>query len=153
MVIRHANRDDRAEWHRMRCALWPDDAAVHDTEIDEYLLGKWVTSIVFVAERLDGSGLCGFVEARLRDHAEGCTSSPVAYLEGWYVDSEYRRTGVGAALLSAFEQWGVANGATEAASDTEVENRLSRAAHGALGFEEVEDVTLFRKNLNPSLDW
>jgi aminoglycoside 6'-N-acetyltransferase I len=35
----------------------------------------------------------------LRSHAEGCTSTPVAYLEGWFVEAEHRGRGVGAMLL------------------------------------------------------
>lgn len=39
---------------------------------------------VWVAE--DASGrLLGFVELSLRPYAEGCASSPVPYIEAWYV--------------------------------------------------------------------
>jgi len=38
---------------------------------------------ILVAE--EGSQFIGWVEVALRDYAEGCQTSPVGYLEGWYV--------------------------------------------------------------------
>jgi aminoglycoside 6'-N-acetyltransferase I len=45
------------------------------------------------------------------------------------------------------EAWGISEGCTELASDTELENRASAAAHRALGFEEAGRVVCFRKAL------
>jgi predicted GNAT superfamily acetyltransferase len=41
--------------------------------------------------------------------------------------------------------WGRAHGYMELGSDTEATNHLSRAAHAALGFEEVETLVIFRR--------
>jgi len=49
---------------------------------------------VYLAERSDG-GLCGFLEASFRSRADGCESTPVGYIEGWYVDWDMRRQSVG----------------------------------------------------------
>ena len=73
---------------------------------------------------------------------------PVAFLEGWYVDSDVRRTGVGTELIRAAEAWAVAHGYDEMASDTELENDVSLNAHLALGYEEVERQICFRKRLS-----
>ena len=81
--------DDRAEWLRMRKPLWddcPDEQ--QEREIDEILSSD--TEVVFFAER-PGGGLCGFLEAALRSRADGCDSTPVGYIEGWYVDQDMRR--------------------------------------------------------------
>ena len=89
--IRNARREDRAEWLRMRRALWddcPDEQ--QEREIDE-ILGSDVED-VFFADR-PGGGLCGFVEVALRSRANGCDSTPVGYIEGWYVDEDVRRSG------------------------------------------------------------
>ncbi|MGH7624340.1 MAG: GNAT family N-acetyltransferase [Gemmatimonadaceae bacterium] len=59
---------------------------------------------VFVADRGDGS-LAGFVEVGVCPYAEGCESSPVGYIEAWFVDPDVRRAGLGRALLAAAEAW------------------------------------------------
>jgi len=101
---------------------------------------------VFLA--IDDSGRAvGFAEVSLRSHAESCLSTPVAYLEGWFVDEAARRSGVGTALVKAVEAWGRSQGCTELASDTEIDNVVSQQAHRSLGFEEVDRVVCFRKPL------
>ncbi len=79
--------------------------------------------------------------------AESCESSPVASLEGWYVDPDVRRHGVGAALVRAAEVWARTKGLKELASDTELANTDSQLAHAAVGFVEVERLVAYRKVL------
>ena len=101
---------------------------------------------VIVADRGNGS-LAGFAEIGSRNYAEGCETSPVAYLEGWYVDPDVRRTGLGASLVKAVETWALKHGYSEIASDAELDNKISLQAHLALGFEEVERQICFKKRL------
>ena len=89
----------------------------------------------------------GFAEVGTRSLADGCETSPVAYLEGWYVDADMRRQGVGTALIRAAEAWAREKGLNEFASDAELENIESQQAHVALGFHEVERVVLYLKTL------
>jgi aminoglycoside 6'-N-acetyltransferase I len=89
----------------------------------------------------------GFAEVSLRSYAEGCLTSPVGYLEGWYVAEHARRRGVGAALLAAGERWAASKGCSEFASDAELDNPTSLDAHAALGFEPVADIRCFRKSI------
>ena len=63
------------------------------------------------------------------------------------MDVGKRRHGVGRALVRAAEEWGRAQGCSEFASDTEIDNEDSAKAHAALGFEEVERIRCFRKSL------
>ena len=91
--------------------------------------------------------MIGFAEISLRAWAEGCVSSPVGYLEGWYVKAEYRRTGVGRRLVAAGEEWARSQGCSEMASDTWLDNDVSHAAHLALGFTEASRVIHYRKSL------
>jgi aminoglycoside 6'-N-acetyltransferase I len=128
----------------MRRALWPDLGPDEDAEAADWLAQP--DAITFVAART-GGGLAGFAEFGIRSWAEGCTSAPVAYLEGWYVDPDARRTGVGAALVRAGAVWARRRGLRELASDALTENTTSHAAHLALGFEEVERVVLYRRSL------
>ena len=149
MEIRPVRRDDRAEWSRMRARLYRDP---DPREIDDWfdVAGKDGTHLVgvavFVVDRGDGS-LAGFVEIGSRRYAEGCVTTPVAFLEGWYVDADVRRTGLGSRLIRAAEAWAVAHGYREMASDAELDNDVSLQAHLRLGYEEVERQICFRKRL------
>jgi GNAT superfamily N-acetyltransferase len=82
-----------------------------------------------------------------RENGEDCRTSPVAFLEGWYVIPSARRQGAGRALVAAAEAWAPEQGCREFASDTELENTESAAAHRALGFEDAGAIRCFRKNL------
>lgn len=145
-VIRQAGADDPAEWLRMRRALWPETTPEeHEAEMAE-ILAQPGDEVVFVVARA-GGGLGGFLEVSLRRYAEGCTTRPVGYIEGWYVDPDLRRQGVGAQLVEAAEAWAVSKGCREMGSDTEIDNVVSRRAHLALGYEEVGPVIHFRKGL------
>ncbi len=129
----------------MRRLLWddcPDDQQVR--EMAEILESESET--VFLAERLEG-GPCGFLEAAIRPWAIGCEPRAVGYIEGWYVDEDVRREGVGRALVEAAEEWARSKGCRQMASDAELWNGVSHQAHGALGYEETARLVLFRKDL------
>jgi aminoglycoside 6'-N-acetyltransferase I len=143
--VRPAAGADRAEWIRLRRALWPEaDSAELASEIDAILASDRLAA--FVAAR-PGGRLAGLVEASLRDVAEGCATSPVGYIEGWYVDPDARRVGVGRRLVAAAEAWALARGCREMASDSVLSNLDGQAAHRALGYAEVERAVHFRKDL------
>ncbi len=59
---------------------------------------------VFVLARVVGR-MGGFVEVTTHSYAEGCPSSPVGYIEGWYVDEDLRQQGCGGKLIWAAENW------------------------------------------------
>jgi len=131
----------------MRQELWPSNPGEHATEIAQYFAGDLtIAAAVFVA-CLDSSEPVGFIELSIRPYAEGCSSSGVVYVEGWFVDSSHRHRKIGAALLGTAEKWGRSQGCTEIASDAEIENEGSIAAHKALGFVEVGRTVCFRKTL------
>lgn len=152
MKIRPITPSDRAEWLRLLLGLHPElPQADHVPSIDAFLastpIDELIPSAVFVAERPDGR-LGGFLELSLRNYAEGCLGD-TPYVESWYVDEDLRGTGVGRALMEAAEKWARDRGFTDLASDALLENRLSHAAHEALGFEVVERIVVFRKTLRP----
>ncbi|HEY8668520.1 MAG TPA: GNAT family N-acetyltransferase [Tepidisphaeraceae bacterium] len=148
MYVRAIQPGDHEEWLRMRCALWPEVArATLDDEIRDFGADETIwelPSAVFVADRGDGR-LGGFVEVSLRPLADGCASSPVGYIEAWYVDPDLRRRGLGAQLIAQAEKWAREHGCAEMASDCITENRASFAAHTALGYQPTEPLVLFRK--------
>ena len=145
MIVRAAEQKDAASWGAMRFELWPDeDAADLQREASQHFQ-KQIYAAVFVAE--ENGALLGFVEADLRSVAEGCRSSPAPFIEAWYVARQARRQGVGRALILAVEAWARARGFTELASDAQITNTLSHQAHARLGFQEVERLVAFRKDL------
>jgi len=145
MKIRPLKVPDIPRWAELRAALWPGEPVSELEAEGRAVIAADPPLVVFVAE--EGRALVGFLELGLRSVAEGCTSSPVPYVEGWYVEADWRRRGLGSGLMRAAEEWSRAHGYTELGSDTEEVNRLSRAAHAALGFEEVETLVVFRKPL------
>jgi aminoglycoside 6'-N-acetyltransferase I len=148
MTVRLIQERDRAEWVRMRLALWPDCSAEHHAqEIADYLSLGHSSGVVFVAERQDGK-LCGFLETSLRSVAEGCWNGPTGYIEGWYVDPEMRQQGVGRALVDAAERWAVSVGCREMGSDADLDNQTSIDAHKSLGYGVANRLVHFRKSLS-----
>ena len=131
------------EWLSLRLRLWPhatEAEHLHDM-IDALARGHCVR--LALASR--GSAV-GFVEASKRvDYVNGTSSSPVAFLEGLYVEPASRRKGVARALVAEVERWASAGGCSELASDSSLENVGAHAAHRALGFEETERVVYFRR--------
>ena len=144
-TIRRATAADKPEWIRMRQGLWPEAPSDYlSKDLDDFLTASDQTA--FVAARADG-GLVAFIEVRLRDYAEGCESSPVGYIEAWYVDSHMRGQKLGRDLVHAAESWAREKGCTEMASDTWLENEASIRAHLRLGYYEIERLVHFVKRL------
>jgi aminoglycoside 6'-N-acetyltransferase I len=134
-------------WLALRRALWPHcPEGEHICEMTQSLAdpGRHVQFMAYVGESLPA----GFVEVSLRsDHVNGTDSSPVAFIEGLYVTPALRRRGVARRLVSRAAEWAAEHGCPELASDTGLENTLSRRVHKALGFAETERVVFFRKML------
>ena len=129
----------------MSKALFPTDND-EDHTIDMAAFLARPDAAVFIAERPDGSA-CGYVEAGARSVADGCSTSPVGYIEAWYVDPDVRREGYGRALLDAAEGWAVEQGYREMASDALLDNDVSHEAHRRSGYVEVDRVITYRKPL------
>lgn len=147
MRLRPLELKDRRVWADMRAALWPDaDPSELAHETVKHFAGVKAADEIFVAEDVSGR-LLGFLELSLRVYAEGCASSPVPFVEGWYVTAEARHTGVGRRLVEAAENWSRLRGFTEMGSDASLVNDMSHAAHEALGFEEVDRIVCYRKTL------
>jgi aminoglycoside 6'-N-acetyltransferase I len=143
--IRRATAEDKPDWLRMRQGLWPDAPVEYlNFDMDDRLADT--DYAVFVASREDGQ-LVGFLEAGTRKFADGCETSPVGYIEGWYVSEGFRGKGIGAELVRAAEEWARSLGRQEMASDTWLENENSIRVHRLLGYEEMERLVHFVKRL------
>ena len=130
----------------MRRGLWPDS---EPEEVDGILSAAGNARVWFLVHERASGRLGGFVEVGTRSYAEGCRTSPVAYLEGLWVDRDLRRRGVARELVAAVEAWAVQKGLRELASDAEIENSVGQAFHRTCGFQETDRVVCFRKSLVP----
>ena len=149
MIVRLVTPSDAPAWLRLRHALWSSHPeSEHAAEIAEFLEGHAREPLAVLVAADEADQLMGFVELSIRAYAEGCHTDRVAYLEGWYVVPDARNEGVGRALIAAAEAWGRSQGCVEFASDAELANEASVAAHQALGFVEVGRVRCFRKDLS-----
>jgi aminoglycoside 6'-N-acetyltransferase I len=147
MTVRAATPADAASWAALRAALWPHaDRDELRAEADAFFAGGGLVHAVFLWES-PGGQILGMIELSLRPYADGCASSPVPYVEGWYVAPAARAHGIGRALMAAAEQWALEQGHTEMASDVLIANDASESAHKALGFAEIERVIHLRKVL------
>jgi aminoglycoside 6'-N-acetyltransferase I len=148
MEIRPPKREEARAWAALRLRLWPDaEAGELAAETQAFLEGRRVATIDAAFLAVDGSTVAGFIEIALRPFSDGCRSQPVPHVEGWYLEPFARRSGIARALLAAAESWSSERGFVEMASDSEVDNEESIAAHGACGFAESERLVKFRKDL------
>jgi molybdopterin synthase catalytic subunit len=152
MTIRPIQPHEHERWIELRRALWPDEPIEQiRAEARDYFgpAGGVIDGLaaeVIVAQADDGK-LVGFVEVSLRPYARGCVSSPVGYLEGWYVEPDRRRRGIGRALVQAAERWAREKGSVEFASDRDNWNLLSHQAHVALEYKPADRNVYFSKPL------
>lgn len=148
ITCRPVENRDAVAWTQLRNDLWPDAApGEHADPVARYFAGTLREPIMVLIAEDQRAHPIGFVELSLRAYAEGCLSDNVAYVEGWYVVPEVRGRGVGRALIEAAEDWALGQGCIELASDTQLDNTASAAAHEALGFVEVGQIRCFRKAL------
>lgn len=90
----------------------------------------------------------GVAQCRLRkDYVEGTNSIPVGFLEGIYVEEEYRHYGIAKQLSEICENWSRDNGCEEFASDCELNNEVSLKFHLSIGFTEANRIICFTKKL------
>ena len=143
MVIK-ADGENLARAAELAAELWPH--AAPDELLAEFEGFSPEAGAVFLAKE-DGT-FAGFAQCQLRhDYVEGTNSSPVGYLEGVYVQEEYRGRGMARALLAACEDWAREQGCLEFASDCELDNGGSIAFHLGTGFTEANRIVCFTKKL------
>ncbi|MFJ2687402.1 aminoglycoside 6'-N-acetyltransferase [Pseudomonas sp. NPDC087342] len=145
-MIKRCTLLDHNGWLPLRVALWPDSAPNNDHDKQTLLsTPERYLVLIFINEE---SNALGFAEASIRtDYVNGSNSSPVAFLEGLYVQPASRGEGIARQLVACIQQWAEEMGCTELASDALLDNQGSHAMHKALGFAETERVVYFLKPL------
>ncbi len=146
LTVRAMADAEYAIWGAMRTKLWPDcSEAENQADLAAFKSGQGALKIVLLA--LAGDEPVGFAEIGERSVVDSCGNDPAAYIEGWYVEPEFRARGVGGALVAAAADWARANGYIYLGSDVEVDNVVSQHAHKALGFIESGRVVNYRMRL------
>jgi aminoglycoside 6'-N-acetyltransferase I len=146
LIIRSATSRDRAEWGRLRRALWPDCKGRRAAlEMREQLSDPKKFGVL-VLDRGNGR-LGGFIELALRDGVDGAARETTAYVEGWFVEEPLRGNGWGRKLVAAAGRWARDRGMAELASDAEIWNDVGIGAHRAAGFHETFRVVQFLKRV------
>ncbi|CAN5710696.1 GNAT family N-acetyltransferase [soil metagenome] len=144
--IRPLQENDIAEWFRLRKLLWEGSSdEEHKVEMLD-IYEHTESQLILVAETENGK-LVGFLEASIRPFVEDCHTDHVGYLEGWFVEPDYRRYGIGRKLVRAAEIWARNKGCIEMASDSEIGNDLSLKSHLNLGYQETSRLVHLRKDL------
>jgi len=144
MVEKAASKDSYI-LAKMAKKMW-DSSTVEELEAEFSEMIKNEKAVFFV--KYVDSKPAGFAQCCLRnDYVEGTESSPVGYLEGIFVEENYRNKGYAKELLSFCEKWAKDKGCSEFASDCELVNTGSLSFHKAMGFDEVNCIICFKKNI------
>ena len=145
MIIEEANQSNLDELTKLALKLWPDNTwNTLRPEFEELLESE--KDIVYLAN-VEGSYV-GFIHMSIRtDYVEGSSSSPVGYVEGIYVEDNFRNKGIAKKLVQAGEHWSKALGCTEIASDTQLDNYESQQFHEKIGFREAGRIVAYIKDL------
>lgn len=144
-MVRIATENDSRILAEMAVQMWEKQTAEElSAEFAETI--KEETSVFFI--KYENNMAAGFAQCNLRtDYVEGTESSPVGYLEGIFVKENYRNKGYARELLTACEKWAKDMGCSEFASDCELSNTDSLKFHNAMGFDEVNRIICFKKNI------
>ena len=135
------------DWVRLRIALWPDETLEEHRRCAASILERPEDAAVYLASEADGN-VVAFAEGTLRrDYVNGCSSSPVGFLEGLYVRPPFRRCGLARLLCKALEGWAREKGCREFASDVLLHNEVGQRLHEGLGFSETDRVVYYKKQL------
>lgn len=144
-MILQATKSDIREVVQIAAKLWSNHT-IDELAMDFDILFADNHTAVFLC--YENNTAIGFAQCQLRqDYVEGTYSSPVGYLEGIFVEAEYRNCGYAKMLLSACEQWAKQRGCTEFASDCELNNHESFAFHIRTGFREANRIICFTKKI------
>ncbi|MCB0665934.1 MAG: GNAT family N-acetyltransferase [Saprospiraceae bacterium] len=139
-------RSDFVPLLKMAKKLWAD---FKEDEL-QHLLEKSTESqkyrIIIAKNPLEES--VGFSIFSIRtDYVEGADKSPTGYLEGIFVEPEFRKLGIANKFIQLGEKWCKEKGCSQIGSDTWLTDKESRAFHLKVGFWEEEEVVHFLKNI------
>lgn len=144
-MIREGRREDSLILANMAKNIWNNEN-INELEEEFIEMANNKDESTFI-KFIDNEPV-GFANVGLRyDYVEGTETSPVGYLEGIYVEEEFRRRGFAGDLVKFCEKWSKEKGCQEFASDCLLENEESYKFHLAIGFMEANRIICFKKSL------
>ena len=144
-MIKVAVKNDARVLAALAIQMWNDNTVLDlEKEFEEIIESDKATCFI---KYIDNMAI-GFAQCQLRtDYVEGTETSPVGYLEGIFICEAYRKKGYARELLSVCERWAKEQNCSEFASDCELDNTASLRFHLAMGFEEVNRIICFKKEI------
>ena len=141
-VCTSQNVDDVA---KLALKLWND--ADYDELKDEFeAILQAENNIVYTAYCQEK--MIAFAHCSLRsEYVEGADSDNVAYLEGIFVQQQFRNCGIASRLMQCCEHWAKLKGCRQFASDCEINNLPSISLPKKYGFNESAKLVHFIKNI------
>jgi aminoglycoside 6'-N-acetyltransferase I len=144
MIVKKATSSETKEVASLAVRMWKSHTIEElIEEFNEYICSEGAVFLMWQNDAAIGFAQCGL----RRDYVEGTDSSPVGYLEGIFVEKEYRNQGVAKALLVECQKWARDMGCIEFASDCELVNEESLKFHLSMGFIEQNRIICFTKKL------
>ncbi|MDW8704906.1 GNAT family N-acetyltransferase [Streptococcus suis] len=143
MTIRAVNEQTLSIWASFASQVWQTNEQVL---IEKFSNNEFPFEFLYYSQSEESKA---WISLSLRhDYVEGCQASPVAYLEGIFISSNYRSQGIAEELLHFAEGWAKSRGIGQLGSDAELDNLLSQKFHIKHGFREVSRTVHYVRNLN-----
>ncbi len=144
-MIKQATKNDAPILAELAIQMWKDNTLSGlESEFSDIISSENAACFIKYVEDKP----VGFAQCQIRyDYVEGAETSPVGYLEGIFIQEEFRHMGFAKELLQKCEKWASGKKCSEFASDCELNNVDSLKFHLAMGFDEVNRIICFKKNL------
>lgn len=144
-IIEEVTDKNFEEWLRFGLKLWPNNTENELRKVFLDILSSQKEK-AFVCK--NANEYIGFINVSKRsDYVEGSDSSPVGYVEGIYVEAQYRKSGIAKYLLQSGEKWAKDNECKQMGSDIEYNNTVSYDFHKRVGFNEAGRIICFIKDI------
>ena len=141
------NESDFEALFKMGRELWKDYQETYLKKQLERVIGA-NNQRIYIAKNSKGIAV-GFAIFTIRtDYVEGSEKAPTGYLEGIYIEPDFRNNGISKRFLEMGEQWLKSNNCMQLGSDTWLSNTNARAFHKQFGFKEEIELVHFLKELN-----
>jgi len=146
MDIFKVTKQDIGAWIYLAMRLWPDEDPQDFTrEFDKYSSSD--NAISFISKNEKGKVIALIALTTRKEFVEGAYVYPVGYVEGLYVQEDYRNMGIAKKLISAATRWAKSKGCRQLASDAELVNEESQAFHKKEEFEETNRLVCYIKHI------